>query len=92
MSISEGLNVRFPESRRSECVCWNRAERLLLAESSHWLTVNMRTAAFLGEESMRFKNLFFDLWYRFGKPPWIIGQAQPDLIAAAEKGDRKSVV
>ncbi len=34
-----------------------------------------------------FKNLFFDLWYRFGKPPWIIGQAQPDLIAAAEKGE-----
>jgi len=36
---------------------------------------------------MRFKNLFFDLWYRFGKPPWIIDQAQPDLIAAAEKGE-----
>ena len=34
-----------------------------------------------------FKNLFFDLWYRFGKPPWIIDQAQPDLIAAAEKGE-----
>jgi len=36
---------------------------------------------------MIFKNLFFDLWYRFGKPPWIIDQAQPDLIAAAEKGE-----
>ncbi len=33
------------------------------------------------------KNLFFDLWYRFGKPPWIIDQAQPDLIATAEKGE-----
>ncbi len=31
------------------------------------------------------KNLFFDLWYRVGKPPWIIDQAQPDLIEAAEK-------
>jgi len=29
----------------------------------------------------------FDLWYRFGKPPWSIDQAQPDLIAAAEKGE-----
>ncbi len=34
-----------------------------------------------------FKNLFFDLWYRIGKPPWIIDQAQPDLIAAAENGE-----
>ena len=33
------------------------------------------------------KNLLFDLWYRFGKPPWIIDQAQPDLIAAVEKGE-----
>ena len=31
--------------------------------------------------------LFFDLWYRFGKPPWIIDQAQPDLIGAVEKGE-----
>ena len=36
---------------------------------------------------MSIKNLFFDLWYRFGKPPWIIDQAQPDLIAAVEKGE-----
>ncbi len=36
---------------------------------------------------MLIKNLFFDLWYRFGKPPWIIDQAQPDLIAAVEKGE-----
>ena len=36
---------------------------------------------------MKFKNLLFDLWYKFGKPPWIIDQAQPDLIAAAEKGE-----
>ncbi|TDJ43828.1 MAG: class I SAM-dependent methyltransferase [Gammaproteobacteria bacterium] len=62
-------------------------ELLLLAESSRPLTVNIRTAAFLGEEHMRFKNLFFDLWYRFGKPPWSIDQAQPDLIAAVEKGE-----
>ncbi len=34
-----------------------------------------------------FKSLIFDLWYRFGEPPWIIDQAQPDLIAAAEKGE-----
>ncbi len=33
------------------------------------------------------KNVLFNLWYKFGKPPWIIDQAQPDLIAAAEKGD-----
>ncbi len=36
---------------------------------------------------MLIKNLFFDLWYRVGKPPWIIDQAQPDLIAAVEKGE-----
>ncbi len=36
---------------------------------------------------MKFKNLLFDDWYKFGKPPWIIDQAQPDLIAAAEKGE-----
>ncbi len=34
-----------------------------------------------------FKNLFFDLWYRLGKPPWINDPAQPDLLAAAEKGE-----
>lgn len=34
-----------------------------------------------------FKNLLFNLWYKFGKPPWIIDQAQPDLIAAVEQGD-----
>ncbi len=33
------------------------------------------------------KNFFFNLWYKFGKPPWIINQAQPDLISAVEKGD-----
>ena len=36
---------------------------------------------------MSIKSLIFDLWYRFGKPPWIIDQAQPDLIAAEEKGE-----
>ena len=36
---------------------------------------------------MLIKNILFDLWYRFGKPPWSIGQAQPDLMAAAEKGE-----
>lgn len=34
-----------------------------------------------------FKNLLFNLWYKFGKPPWIIDGAQPDLIAVVEKGD-----
>ena len=34
-----------------------------------------------------FKNLLFDLWYRIAKPPWMIDQAQPDLIAAEEKGE-----
>jgi len=34
-----------------------------------------------------FKNVLFNLWYKFGKPPWIINQPQPDLIAAVEKGD-----
>lgn len=36
---------------------------------------------------MKFKNLFFDLWYKFGKPPWIIDQAQPALIAAVKKAE-----
>ena len=34
-----------------------------------------------------FKNLFFDLWYRFGEPPWIIDEAQPDLVEAETKGE-----
>jgi len=34
---------------------------------------------------MKLKNLFFNLWYRFGKPPWIIDQAQPELIKAVKK-------
>ncbi len=34
-----------------------------------------------------FKRLLLDIWYRFGKPPWMIDQAQPDLIATAEKGE-----
>ncbi len=38
-------NVRFPESRRSECTYWDRAECPLLAESSRPLTVNMHGAA-----------------------------------------------
>jgi len=38
---------------------------------------------------MKFKNLFFDLWYRIAKPPWVIDQAQPDLIAAVEKDEIK---
>ncbi len=33
------------------------------------------------------KNVLFNLWYKFGKPPWIIDGAQPDLIAVVEKGD-----
>ena len=34
-----------------------------------------------------FKNFLFNLWYKFGKPPWIINQAQPDLITAVKNGD-----
>ena len=34
-----------------------------------------------------FKSLLCDLWYRIGKPPWIIDGAQSDLIAAVEKGE-----
>ncbi len=34
-----------------------------------------------------FKHLLFDLWYRIGNPPWMIDQAQPDLIAMEEKGE-----
>jgi len=37
----------------------------------------------------KFKNLFFDLWYRFGKPPWVIDKAQPALVEAAKKGEVK---
>ena len=33
------------------------------------------------------KKLLFDIWYRFTKPPWMIDQAQPDLIEAVEKGE-----
>jgi len=36
---------------------------------------------------MIIKKLLFDIWYRFAKPPWMIDQAQPDLIATAEKGE-----
>ncbi len=32
---------------------------------------------------MSLRNIFFDLWYRLGKPDWDIDQPQPDLIAAA---------
>ncbi len=38
-------------------------------------------------KNISIKNLFFDLWYRFGKPVWVIDEAQPDLVAAAEKGE-----
>lgn len=34
-----------------------------------------------------FKNLFFEIWYRFGTPPWIIDHAQSDLMGAAENGE-----
>ncbi len=50
-TVKEVLNVtesnfRFaPESRRSECSHWDRAECLLMAESRHWLTVNMHAYA-----------------------------------------------
>ena len=41
-------NVRFPESRRSECTYWDRAECPLMAESRRSLTVNMQADAYLG--------------------------------------------
>jgi len=50
-------------------------------------TVRKNVVGYENGKNLKFKNLFFDLWYRFGKPPWIIDQAQPDLIAAAEKGE-----
>jgi len=34
---------------------------------------------------MKIKNLLFELWYKFGKPPWVIDEAQPALITAVEK-------
>ena len=37
-------------------------------------------------KKMSIKKIFFDLWYRFGKPPWVIDEAQPDLIAAVSDG------
>ncbi len=33
------------------------------------------------------KNIFFDLWYRFGEPPWTINEAQPDLVEAVSDGE-----
>ena len=38
------------------------------------------------ENNIIMKKLLFDIWYRFTKPPWMIDQAQPDLIEAVEKG------
>jgi len=32
------------------------------------------------------KNIVTDLWYRFGKPIWVIDEAQPGLIAAVSQG------
>ncbi len=46
------LNVRFPESRRSEYTYRDRAECPLMAESRHSLTVNSHAVAYLeGENS-----------------------------------------
>ncbi|MEE8059143.1 MAG: class I SAM-dependent methyltransferase [Pseudomonadales bacterium] len=33
-----------------------------------------------------FKDLFFELWYKLGKPPWVIDKAQPSLISAVSDG------
>ncbi len=38
------------ESGRSELPRWERVQCLLMAESSHWLTVNMHGAAYLGDK------------------------------------------
>ncbi len=54
------LNVRFPESRHSECTYWGRAECPLMAESSHSLTVNMQGAAYLGETANESKGIRLD--------------------------------
>ena len=35
---------------------------------------------------MSIKNLVTDLWYRFGKPKWVIDEPQPDLMAAVSQG------
>ncbi len=56
-TVKEVLNVaesnfRFvPESGHSEYTFGGRSECLLMAESSHWLTVNMHGAAYLGEKN-----------------------------------------
>ncbi len=31
-------------------------------------------------------NLVFELWYRYGRPDWVIDAPQPELVAAAEEG------
>ncbi len=54
-TVKEVLNVaesnfRFvPESGHSEYTFGGRSEWLLMAESRHWLTVNMQAAAYLRE-------------------------------------------
>ena len=35
---------------------------------------------------MTIKGIFFDIWYRLGKPNWVINEPQPDLIKAYEEG------
>ncbi len=47
-TVGELSNVRFPESRHSECTGWARVLCLLLAESSRRLTVNMQAGEYLG--------------------------------------------
>ena len=35
---------------------------------------------------MKIKDIFFDIWYRLGKPDWVINEPQPELIKAHEEG------
>ena len=32
------------------------------------------------------RNIFFELWYRFGKPVWVIDEPQPELMAVVAEG------
>ena len=65
----------------------NALSRMLVPRTAHAKSLGSKKEKNMIFKKRSFKNLFFDLWYRFGKPPWIIDQAQPDLIAAAEKGE-----
>ena len=74
------LNVRFPESSRSECTYWDQAECPLLAESGRWLTVNMHRIACLGE-TLNMLNLPHQTW---------LGSSPVDQLV--QGGDPKSLI